>query len=92
MKNLEAYCAQKNIWRKFSNKPQLDCYNLSQGDVTELAHSIDGDMSPENLYCDGEISAAQARRNAKQLRQAFAELQQVAEHNSYMLPDLYELY
>ena len=35
-----------------------------------------GELSPENLHCDGEISAAQARRKEKLLRQQWRDLEE----------------
>ena len=35
---------------------------------TQLLESIDAELSPENLYCDGEISQAEANRKRKSLK------------------------
>jgi hypothetical protein len=49
-------------------------------------------MSPENLCCDGEISAAQVRRRRTLFTGAFNELQNYAAIRGYTMPKTYELY
>ena len=39
----------------------IDANNLTDADAQRIFQKIDGGLSPENLHCDGEISAAQAR-------------------------------
>ena len=60
MKNLTAYVEQQNGWNAIFGKAPVKM-PLSQAAVTDLAKSIDGALSPENLHCDGEISPAQAQ-------------------------------
>ena len=60
MKNLTAYVEQQNGWNAIFGKAPVKM-PLSQAAVTDLAKSIDGALSPENLHCDGEISARQAQ-------------------------------
>ena len=66
MKDLKAYIEQNNTWGSFFNKPQMN-FPLTQKDVDSLADRLDCDLSPENLHCDGEISAAQAQRKYNML-------------------------
>jgi len=39
----------------------IDADNLTDADAQKIFQKIDMGLSPENLHCDGEISAAQAR-------------------------------
>ena len=51
--NLEQYVERKNSWGKlFGNKP-LSLLNAK--DRQSIANSLDADLSPENLTCDGEV-------------------------------------
>jgi hypothetical protein len=71
MKALQAYVDRKNQWSNlFGSKP------LEIGkDNQKIADSLDCDLSPENLTCDGELSRAQVNAKFKQLTQAARELQ-----------------
>lgn len=61
---LEQYVDGKNRWGAlFGNKP-LSLLNAK--DRQAIANSIDADLSPENLTCDGERPASEVRQ-----RQAF---------------------
>ena len=66
MKNLNAYIEQKNTWGGFFGSPAIT-FPLTQSDVKSLTNSLDSDLSPENLHCDGEITARQAQAKASQL-------------------------
>ena len=39
----------------------IDADKLTDADAQKIFQKIDCGLSPENLHCDGEISAAQAR-------------------------------
>ena len=66
MKNLTTYV---NDWMAPSPICGLerltDVNNINQQIADRIFDSLDCDLSPENLYCDGEISVAAARRKAK---------------------------
>ena len=90
MKNLQAYIDQKNTWGSFFNSPQIN-FPLSQTQVNDLAHSLDGDLSPENLHCDGEISRAEADRKYRFYATVYRELEQYCLKNWLDTPVVYEL-
>lgn len=73
MKALNEYVAQKNAWGKlFGSKP----LSLSSAqDRQKLADSIDSELSPENLTCDGELSRAQVQQKYKRLTTVAKQLQ-----------------
>jgi hypothetical protein len=72
---LEQYVDQKNSWGKiFGNKP-LSLLNAK--DRQAIASSIDSDLSPENLTCDGEVRGAQLQAKYRFLTRAAQELQSI---------------
>ena len=75
MLNLTAYVARLNHWRKFSGKPLLDVKRLSAADRTYIADSIEGDLSPENLTCDGELPNSEVNRRELFLENCKRELE-----------------
>lgn len=73
MKALQAYLDSKNRWNQIFNQRALDLRNAA--DRQKLADSIDADLSPENLTCDGELSRSQVQARYRQLTQAARQLQ-----------------
>ena len=72
MKALQDYVDQKNRWNAIFGKAP---YSLSSAkDRQEIASDIDCELSPENLHCDGEISASQARAKYRRLTQVADQL------------------
>ena len=72
MKNLKAYVDQKNAWETIFGKPALDINNPA--DRQKIANSIDSDLSPENLTCDGELSRSAVQQRYALLTKAAKEL------------------
>ena len=71
--SLKNYLEGKNLFSKAMGWP-LYTLPLDQTGINHIAESIDCDLSPENLHCDGEISNAEANRKYNKLCRAFAEL------------------
>jgi hypothetical protein len=72
---IEQYVEQKNSWGKlFGNKP-LSLLNAK--DRQKIAESIDGDLSPENLTCDGELPRSQVQQRYQFLTRAAQELKSI---------------
>ena len=69
---LEQYVEQKNRWRAIFNQKPLSL--LNGADRQAIADSIDSEMSPENLTCDGEIRGAQLRAKVAFLERCASEL------------------
>jgi hypothetical protein len=61
---LEQYVAQKNAWGKIFGSKELSLLNAK--DRQAIANSLDADLSPENLTCDGEV-----RGQALRTKQAY---------------------
>ena len=75
MKAISEYVAQKNAWgKRFGRKP-LDINNAQ--DRQQIADSIDSELSPENLTCDGELSRSQVQQRRTRLTQAAKQLQKL---------------
>jgi len=76
---LQTFIDQENWTRSFFNKDpiSMDVRALDQAQADDLFQSLDAKMSPENLHCDGEISAAQARKKAKLFNAAFEDLKRL---------------
>jgi hypothetical protein len=65
MKQLQAYVDSKNKWNAIFGSKQYDLSNAA--DRKQLAECIDSELSPENLTCDGELSASQVRARYRSL-------------------------
>ena len=65
MQALNDYVAQKNSWGKIFGSKPLDLNNAQ--DRKAIAESIDADLSPENLCCDGELPRSQVQAKYKRL-------------------------
>ena len=73
MKNLQKYLDQKNQWNAiFGSKPLV-----IGKDNQKIANMIDGELSPENLTCDGELSRGQVNARYRRLTAAARELQKL---------------
>ena len=65
------YVEQKNGWlRMFGQEWSL----MNAQDRQRIAQSLDSDLSPENITCDGELSAAEVKKRYKFLKTAALEL------------------
>jgi hypothetical protein len=69
---LEAYVEQKNVWARIFNQKRLSLLNAK--DRQTIADSIDSDMSPENLTCDGELPPSMVREKMRRLTRCAEEL------------------
>ena len=70
MKRLKAYVARKNQWNAICGGKPL----VFGRDNQRIADMIDGDLSPENLTCDGELPRSQVQARYRQLTAAAQEL------------------
>jgi len=75
MKALQDYVDSKNRWGSIFGNKTLDL--KSAADRQTIAQSIDCDLSPENLTCDGELTRSQVQAKYRKLTQAAAELKQL---------------
>jgi len=90
MKNLTHYIDNRNHWNSFFPSNKTITFPLSQKNVDDLARSLDGDLSPENLHCDGEISQAEAQRKYNYYGRVIRELEAYCLKNCLNTPTVYE--
>lgn len=69
---IQKYVDDKNRWNALFKSQALDLNNAA--DRQKIAQALDCDLSPENLTCDGELSAAQVRTKHRYLTTAAREL------------------
>ena len=69
---LEAYVENKNRWRLIFTQKPLSLLNAQ--DRQTIANSIDSELSPENLTCDGELRGAQVQQKFRYLTRCAEEL------------------
>ena len=72
MSALTTYLDRKNSFATLFGGKELSLQNAS--DRQKIADSIDSDLSPENLTCDGELPRSQVQARYKQLTAAAKEL------------------
>jgi len=88
MKNLKAYVENQNRWNAIFGESPMQL-PLSQAGVTKIAKSIDAGLSPENLHCDGEISASEAQKKYNNYHRVLNELRNYAQKNGMTLPEMW---
>ena len=76
MQNLKHYIDNRNSWNSFFPGSTAITFPLTQAEVNSIAGSLDSDLSPENLHCDGEASLTHVRAKAKQLNLVSKQLEQ----------------
>ncbi len=69
---IEQYVEQKNRWGAIFGSRPLSLLNAA--DRQKIADSLDADLSPENLTCDGELSRSQVQAKYRMLTRAAQEL------------------
>ena len=72
MKTLQAYIEQKNRWNAIFKGEQFEV--KSAAGRRRVAQSLDADLSPENLTCDGEVRGVELRKKQDYLNQCVTEL------------------
>jgi hypothetical protein len=72
MKALQTYIDNKNKWNAIFKGEQFEL-KTAKG-RQRIADSLDADLSPENLTCDGELPRAEVQRRYKALREAAVQL------------------
>jgi hypothetical protein len=87
MQALKEYVANKNQWNSIFGIAPLDLNDAM--DRQQIAQSIDSELSPENLHCDGEISIAQAERKRQKLNKVCAQLLKLDPSVNHQLGEYY---
>jgi hypothetical protein len=92
MKNLKSYIDNRNQWNSFFPNSKQITFPLDQNTVNDLARSLDSDLSPENLHCDGEISATQAQNKYNYYGRVIKELDRYCAGQGLTTPIVEEYY
>ena len=90
MKNLQDYIDNRNSWNSFFPNSTTITFPLSQKNVDDLAGSLDSDLSPENLHCDGEISHAEGDRKYRYYGRVIKDLDRYCANQGLTMPTVYE--
>ena len=72
MKALQTYVDNKNRWNAIFKGEQFELE--SAAGRQRVADSLDADLSPENLTCDGELSRKEIEMRFRFLKQAADQL------------------
>lgn len=74
---LEHYVEQKNAIRRIFDKNARELSLLVSEDRHRIAQSLAGDLSPENLTCDGELSHTEVMSRHRYLMRVVDELKSI---------------
>ena len=89
--SLDEYMSRVNRWLgMFQDHTELK-FPLDQKAVNKIVDQLNGDLSPENLHCDGEISAAEAGRRYRFYQTVAQELEAYCKNNKLTMKEVYEL-
>jgi hypothetical protein len=72
---IEQYVERKNSFAKLFGERPLSLLNAE--DRQKIAESIDSELSPEWLTCDGELSRSQVQQRYRFLTRAAEELKSI---------------
>ena len=87
-KRFQEYIDRQNRWNLLLSGRQIK-FPLDQEDVNYLGNMLSGELSPENLHCDGEISRSQAQAKYRKLMNVVKDLKAYAEKNGLNEPRIY---
>jgi hypothetical protein len=90
MRTLIDFVDDQNRWNTLFGDTAIT-FPLTQTTVDSIARSLDQNLSPENLHCDGEISVAEANRKYRFYAKVYRELEQYCAKNRLNTPMVYEL-
>ena len=91
VRHLADYIEQRNRWLAIFDKKDTIKFTLTQEAVDHIIAQLNGDLSPENLHCDGEISPQQARAKYDFYKLVADELADYTYANGLQMRELYEL-
>jgi len=76
MTALQKYIDAHNAWEAIFNKAPI-AIPTNRQECKPLFARLAGDLSPENLCCDGELPAAQVAIKARHLNACWSELEAI---------------
>ena len=83
---LNEYVEQMNRWNSIFGTENMD-FPLRQQNVNDLMNKIAGELSPENLCCDGELSHSAVQQKFNYLTTVRTELEQYCLDNWLETPE-----
>jgi len=86
---LSNYVEQLNSWNAIFNDASIE-FPLTAESAQKIGSKLDGELSPENLHCDGEISAREAQRKYNFLTSVVDELNLYCDANAIRRPQIWE--
>ena len=86
---LEDYVNKMNSWNAIFGTEAVTFPLTAEGAQT-IGNRLDSELSPENLHCDGEISARDAQKKYNFLTTVLDELNIYCDANSIARPTVYE--
>src|SRR5210317_157877 len=86
---LSNYVEQMNSWNAIFNDASIE-FPLTAESAQKIGSKLDGELSPENLHCDGEISAREAQRKYNFLTSVVDELNLYCDANAIRRPQIWE--
>ena len=87
--DLQNYVDRMNKWSAIFSHPEVT-FPLDASSAQAIGSKIDGELSPENLHCDGEISARDAQKKYNFLTTVLDELNIYCDANKIARPTVYE--
>ena len=87
--DLQNYVDRMNKWSAIFSHPEVT-FPLDASSAQAIGSKIDGELSPENLHCDGEISAREAQKKYDFLTSVLDELNIYCDANNIPRPTVYE--
>jgi hypothetical protein len=87
--DLQNYVDRMNKWNAIFNTAPVN-FPLDASSAQAIGSKIDGELSPENLHCDGEISHAEAMQKYNFLTTVLDELNIYCDANNITRPTVYE--
>ena len=87
MNSLTNYVAEKNRWRAIFKQAPLSLDNAT--DRQRIAETIDCDLSPENLTCDGELRGSEVQARHRKLITAARQLNELDPGAARVIYELY---
>lgn len=89
-KSLEDFVEEHNRWLSCFGKEPEYSFPLSQDSINKIGNELDCQMSPENLHCDGEISAHQAEKRGVAVMKTVKDLRRYCKDQNFEMPTMYE--
>ena len=86
---LSNYVEQLNSWNAIFNDESIE-FPLTAESAQKIGSKLDCELSPENLHCDGEISAREAQRKYNFLTSVVDELNLYCDANAIRRPQIWE--